>query len=59
MGVVLMGAQCISCSRTGSAYENTNFKYECSKCQTYREQQEIKKFTQQSLWVRFLHWVVK
>jgi hypothetical protein len=59
MGVVFIGAQCISCSRTGSAHEATNFKYECSLCQLRREQQKIKESTQQSLWIRFLYWIVK
>lgn len=56
---VLLHTQCITCNRSGAAYEDSNFIFECNSCKKYLNDKEIKRSTQQSLWVRFLYWWVK
>jgi len=57
MGVVQWGTPCVSCDRVGSAYEENNFIYECIKCKSNHEKNEIKQFIQ-PLWIRILSWVI-
>ncbi len=47
-----METSCISCGRSGSAYKETNYIFECSRC-------EYKRTTQQVWWIRLLQWLVK
>lgn len=59
MSMMITGAQCITCGRTGTTYEQANFEFECICCEQSRKTKEIKLLTQQSLWVRFLYWLVR
>ena len=60
--------KCISCSTWSiidilytrqKGYDIENAIFEFGICKAKRNKLEIKKSTQQSLWVRFLYWLVK
>jgi len=54
---VVMYTDCISCRRPGRAYENTNYVYECGRCEVDRLDGQIRYATKQIWWIRLLYWL--
>lgn len=55
---VLVYTTCKKCGRSGSANEETNYIYECSTCENFRINKEIKNSTNQVWWIRLLYWLI-
>jgi len=56
MGVVVW-TDCVGCGRHGQAYANTNYVYECGRCEIDRLYGQIRNATKQIWWIRLLYWL--
>lgn len=48
---------CTGCGHYGRAYADTNYVYECGKCEIDRLNGQIRYATQQVWWIRLLYWL--
>lgn len=48
---------CTGCGRYGTAYEDTNYVYECGRCEIDRLDTRIKNATRQVWWIEILYWL--
>jgi hypothetical protein len=49
--------ECTGCGRSGSAHEDTNYIYECGRCELDRLNSRIKRSVKQIWWIELLYWL--